>query len=358
MKSITQVALLVLALGSASYAAGPVPDVQDGQTGTLMVLPPRQTDTGTKRIPDPAHPFIAPGPNDQRGPCPAMNTLANHGYISRNGITTFEEIITAAQDAFNFDQNVIAGMAAVNFLARGNVFVNKISIGSISKFVPPSPGKIDGPETQGIAKHGRVEGDALSGTGHNLEEIAEFADDGPDGPHTVVNLKTLIELKRKNIEYDQAHDRQFSMPLRRYNAVFAAPALLMTVFANGTTGQTTPKILTSFFAHQTFPPNWFRAASPVLASPIGGQIAAGLPEWVPGSNDPATGVFVPDPPPPAPFNTSLVCSAYWDQIVNGIPGSLVNTTGVFKQNVDLLTGIMFAGSKCTQSAAPGGPTNV
>jgi hypothetical protein len=26
-------------------------DIQDGQTGVLMVVPPRQTDTGTKRIP-------------------------------------------------------------------------------------------------------------------------------------------------------------------------------------------------------------------------------------------------------------------------------------------------------------------
>jgi hypothetical protein len=26
-------------------------DIQDGQTGVLMVLPPRQTETGTKRIP-------------------------------------------------------------------------------------------------------------------------------------------------------------------------------------------------------------------------------------------------------------------------------------------------------------------
>jgi hypothetical protein len=60
-------------------------DIQDGQTGTLMVLPPRQTDTGTKRVPgmstnrhssysafemctlDADHPFIAPGPNDMRG---------------------------------------------------------------------------------------------------------------------------------------------------------------------------------------------------------------------------------------------------------------------------------------------------
>jgi hypothetical protein len=34
---------------------------------------------GTKLVNDAAHPFIAPGANDIRGPCPALNTLANHG---------------------------------------------------------------------------------------------------------------------------------------------------------------------------------------------------------------------------------------------------------------------------------------
>jgi hypothetical protein len=29
--------------------------------------------------------YIAPGPNDLRGPCPALNTLANHGFINRDG---------------------------------------------------------------------------------------------------------------------------------------------------------------------------------------------------------------------------------------------------------------------------------
>ncbi|KAJ7350625.1 hypothetical protein DFH08DRAFT_861950 [Mycena albidolilacea] len=47
----------------------PTTEVQDGQTGTLIVLPPQATETGLKQIPDAAHPFIAPGPNDQRGPC-------------------------------------------------------------------------------------------------------------------------------------------------------------------------------------------------------------------------------------------------------------------------------------------------
>ncbi len=29
--------------------------------------------------------FIAPGPDDSRGPCPFINAMANHGFINRNG---------------------------------------------------------------------------------------------------------------------------------------------------------------------------------------------------------------------------------------------------------------------------------
>lgn len=37
------------------------------------------TDTSSKLVNDAAHPFKAPGPNDIRGPCPGLNTLASHG---------------------------------------------------------------------------------------------------------------------------------------------------------------------------------------------------------------------------------------------------------------------------------------
>ena len=42
-----------------------------------------------------AHAFLAPGASDLRGPCPALNALANHGYIARNGYTTFQESLNA-----------------------------------------------------------------------------------------------------------------------------------------------------------------------------------------------------------------------------------------------------------------------
>lgn len=47
-----------------------------------------------------AHQFIAPTASDLRGPCPALNAAANHGYIARNGYTTIEESSNAVVRVF------------------------------------------------------------------------------------------------------------------------------------------------------------------------------------------------------------------------------------------------------------------
>jgi hypothetical protein len=63
--------------------------------------------------------------------------------------------------------------------------------------------------------------------------------------------------------------------------------------------------MTSFLMNQTFPDSWFRGGAPTPGASFPAQIAAALPEWIPGHND-ENGVFVADPPAPAPFNISGV----------------------------------------------------
>ncbi|KAJ6589959.1 Chloroperoxidase [Mycena vulgaris] len=254
MKSLTAVFLLLTVALSPVAAAldirddpSPTTEIQDGQTGTLIVLPPQATETGLKQIPDPAHPFIAPGPDDQRGPCPAMNTLANHGYIPRNGIASFEQITFAMMEAFNLELIFGANMVANNMLTRGNPFVDKISIGGVSPLIPPLPGQIDGPETGGIAKHGRFEGDAsmtradaFIGDNRNFQDIlydldllqlGKFGDNGPDGNNTVFNVATLIGVKKQNIIMDQAANPEFEFAARRMNAAYGQAGFLLRSFA-------------------------------------------------------------------------------------------------------------------------------
>ncbi|KAJ7771987.1 Chloroperoxidase [Mycena maculata] len=61
--------------------------------------------------------FIPPKPTDLRGPCPALNALANHGYLPRNGQNiTIPEVLQSSYDVYNIDPAVLIGVAKLGLL--------------------------------------------------------------------------------------------------------------------------------------------------------------------------------------------------------------------------------------------------
>lgn len=101
-------------------------------TGRLSLLvPPTPQPHGLKAIPgtDSDHKYIAPGPNDRRGVCVALNTMANHGYISRDGITTWAEAANAIQNVFGFGYDLATVLSAIGLIAGGDLITGKYSIG-------------------------------------------------------------------------------------------------------------------------------------------------------------------------------------------------------------------------------------
>lgn len=130
-------------------------------------------------------------------------------------------------------------------LGRGNAFTGQLSIGGPSPRIPALPGGIDGKVAGGIATHGRFEGDvsltrfdAAIGDGVNfqnsiysgvrlcrnrcfaeadtnlqlLDAVAQFGDDGPDGPHTIANEKAFAEYKSTTFEEDKKNDPKVRSP--------------------------------------------------------------------------------------------------------------------------------------------------
>ena len=45
--------------------------------------------------PEPEYEFQPPGPDDSRGPCAALNLLANYGYLPRDGHVNFGQVVNA-----------------------------------------------------------------------------------------------------------------------------------------------------------------------------------------------------------------------------------------------------------------------
>ncbi|KAJ7072707.1 Chloroperoxidase [Mycena amicta] len=61
--------------------------------------------------------FIPPKPTDLRGPCPALNALANHGYLPRDGRNvTIRQVLQVSNDIYNVDPGLLLGVAKLGLL--------------------------------------------------------------------------------------------------------------------------------------------------------------------------------------------------------------------------------------------------
>ncbi|KAF8072300.1 Chloroperoxidase [Lyophyllum atratum] len=312
--------LVIFAVSLSAFAFPHLESRHD--RGVLIIAPPRPTNTDSLQIPEPGHPFIAPRRGDLRGPCPALNTLANHGYLPRNGIASFEQIINATTHGLNMDYDLASGLAAFGMLARGNPFLDKISIGLDTPLIPPLPGKIDGPITRGLAAHGRFEGDvsmtrqdANIGDNRNfqadlyaklLSQVAQFGNDSEvTGPKSVVNERVMAEFKFQRFVDDQAADQKLEYHTGRLVLSYGESSFTLNFFANGTDGVLSVPTMTSFFRDQRFPENWHRRSG---AGTIGliGQVAddiINLKPVPPGANAP-NGTYIPDTDIPVSSETS------------------------------------------------------
>jgi hypothetical protein len=140
-------------------------------TGVLQGLDiPTPQESGLKEIPgdDPDHQYSPPGPTDVRGDCPTLNTLANHGYLSRDGITSFAEAANAIQIAYSMSFDVAVFLSALGLLAGGDIPTGKYTIGGRDQRVPETLGV----PVYGIDRHGLFEIDASISRGKTLPGIA------------------------------------------------------------------------------------------------------------------------------------------------------------------------------------------
>ncbi|TGJ80919.1 heme-thiolate peroxidase [Xylaria hypoxylon] len=82
------------------------------------------------------HSFRAPDfkNGDQRGPCPGLNALANHGYIPHDGVVSLLEVIEKANTVFGMSLDLVALLAGVATVYNGNpLSLNPgFSIGGVS----------------------------------------------------------------------------------------------------------------------------------------------------------------------------------------------------------------------------------
>ncbi|CAG8483683.1 5520_t:CDS:2 [Ambispora leptoticha] len=157
-----------------------------------------------------------PGENDKRSPCPALNILANHGYLPRDGKNyTPEQMRDAMQQHFNVSKGFAYTLAKVSTLLLGEN--GKLSLDQLKA-------------------HNVIEHDAsLSRKDANLGDNSKIDRELVDQLVSLhvngkINADSLANARNIRIDQCVKENKEFTYGLRQRALSFGESALLLMTF--------------------------------------------------------------------------------------------------------------------------------
>ncbi|KAK4697122.1 unspecific peroxygenase, partial [Phenoliferia sp. Uapishka_3] len=308
------------------------------QLPPLKLEIPGVISTGRKIVPDEEHPFIAPGPTDQRGGCPGLNLLANYGYISRDGITNSGELLWAMQEALGYSPDSAGLLVALAFRGMTDITTLKMSIGRTDSRTSGPLVELFGqaPGAFSPASHTKYEIDGSMAVRVLSFDDEFFVADGFGGQANATKWKELVELAEKDfggvmglafnaeVRYQRylecvANNPECSwLPTGQaffYSAETQIYSTIPSGSLDGSASSTqndlaTPEVVSTFFGfqrnddgtytkvHEKLPPsadgNWYRRAIPLTGTELSYGLAGSYMAHpvVFGSNDGTTNSFI------------------------------------------------------------------
>ncbi|RXW15720.1 heme-thiolate peroxidase, partial [Candolleomyces aberdarensis] len=294
--------------------------------------------TGLKLVNDRDHPWRPLRNGDIRGPCPGMNTLASHGYISRDGVASPSDIVKAVQEGLNMENKFAIVVTYIAHLLDGNLVTDLLSIGGKTPKTGPAPAPPA--HAGGFNVHGTFEGDAgmtradaFFGDNHSFNQTLfdKFVDFSNRYGGGFYNLTVAGELRYSRIQDSIATNPEFSFKDVRYITAYGETVFPITFFVDGRT--TTDRKLSmdaaaSFFRDMRFPPDFHRPGQPTTNEGIDVVIAAH--PWLPGGNaDGKVNNYVVDP---NSADFTQPCRVY-SHVVNSAVQLYPNPTGILRRNL-------------------------
>ncbi|KAK5112883.1 hypothetical protein LTR85_011110 [Meristemomyces frigidus] len=237
--------------------------------------------------PEPGYEFQAPGEGDSRGPCPALNLLANYGYLPRNGYVTGAQVMEAVSRGFNMGADLAAVLVVFAVLADGDISTQSWYLGT-------GPGNVGG-----LNRHDTVEADISPNKEDYVCEPETGEEDylGCGDDHHISsrlfrqNVQFASQSASKQFDYATmanqfAANADFSLKNNPYLYYFPFPSIVSVVaynfypeyFSNGTYGSggvANYESISSIIGAQLntatgqyeyvperWPENWYRRATP------------------------------------------------------------------------------------------------
>uniref|UniRef100_A0A0W0G588 Putative Cloroperoxidase n=1 Tax=Moniliophthora roreri TaxID=221103 RepID=A0A0W0G588_MONRR len=203
------------------------------------------------------HSWRAPGPNDLRSPCPGLNTLANHGFLPRNGRNiTVSMILQAGFDGYHIEPDALMLAAKVGLTTS------------------PEPETLT---LDNLKQHGVIEHDAsLSrqdfAIGDNLhfnEAIFETLASSNPGSD-VYNITSAGQVMQARLEDSLARNPNVTNSGTELVIRMFESALYLSVMGNASAGVAPKNFVQKFFREERLPieEGWQRPSTAISSDSL------------------------------------------------------------------------------------------
>ncbi|EFQ32614.1 hypothetical protein CGRA01v4_09558 [Colletotrichum graminicola] len=173
-----------------------------------------------------AHPWLAPGADAVRGPCPMLNSLANHGYLPRTGKEiSMADLISGLGTALHFNESLVRTLGTPAFATSTTGDPNTFNLDDIAKHkVIEHDGSLSRADFA-------VTGDAKTFNETVWAETRGYLEAGASAD-AKVDYKTMAAARSKRIATAKATNPQFDLPTSQVTVSLGESAVIL-----GTIGQ-------------------------------------------------------------------------------------------------------------------------
>ncbi|KAJ7108780.1 Peroxidase, family 2-domain-containing protein [Mycena epipterygia] len=189
--------------------------------------------------------FIPAKSTDSRSPCPGLNTLANHGYLPRNGLNfSIPQLMDAALQGFNLDFNPILVAAKFGLLSGTDA------------------GSMQTMDLGALALHNLIEHDASisrndfgDGTGDNLHfnetTFSTLANANPGKDY--YDPTSAGQVQKARLAFSVATNPNVTNTAKEFKLRSRESALYLSIFGNPLTGVAPKEYVQIFFREERLP---------------------------------------------------------------------------------------------------------
>ncbi|KAH6692686.1 Chloroperoxidase [Plectosphaerella plurivora] len=212
--------------------------------------------------PSSANPWKAAGPNDRRSPCPMVNSLANHGYLPRDGLNiSLADLIVGFTDAVNLDPaaTTLVGSKALTTSTTGN----------------SATFNLDDLRTHGVIEHdgSLSRNDIFFGDNYSFNKTI-WGSVAAHFTNETISIPTAAAARKARLAAAAAANPEFSLNADGTQFSFIETALYLSVFGNINDGNAVTKHVRVLFEEERLPfcEGFVRSSEVITAAGILGLV--------------------------------------------------------------------------------------